>query len=193
MRSQFNIPDDAIVLGYVSRITENKGWRLFLDVIEILRADGRSIFGLIAGAGDEDHLRIELERRKLTNAVLFIGPRPRSTLPLIFSAMNVFMFTSRIDRTDTLGLVAVEALSCGVPVVALDTELTREYISAGNNGIFATTWTANAFAAATDQAISTFSKSEDERRLISQSAANYTSSRVAIELDELFKRTIDVI
>ena len=46
---------------------------------------------------------------------LFLGERGRDELAAIYSAADVFVFPS---RTDTFGLVMLEALSCGVPVAA---------------------------------------------------------------------------
>ncbi len=46
---------------------------------------------------------------------VFLGERHRDELAAIYSAADVFVFPS---RTDTFGLVMLEALSCGVPVAA---------------------------------------------------------------------------
>jgi glycosyltransferase involved in cell wall biosynthesis len=58
-------------------------------------------------------MRAELMQR-FPDAV-FLGERHRDELAAIYSAADVFVFPS---RTDTFGLVLLEALSCGVPVAA---------------------------------------------------------------------------
>ncbi|MFN3349274.1 glycosyltransferase family 4 protein [Pseudorhodoplanes sp.] len=58
-------------------------------------------------------MRTELMQR-FPQAV-FLGERHRDELAAIYSAADVFVFPS---RTDTFGLVMLEALSCGVPVAA---------------------------------------------------------------------------
>ncbi len=45
--------------------------------------------------------------------VVFLGEKHRDELAAIYSAADVFVFPS---RTDTFGLVMLEALACGVPV-----------------------------------------------------------------------------
>ena len=47
--------------------------------------------------------------------MLFLGPRHGAELASIYAAADVFVFPS---RTDTFGLVNIEALACGVPVAA---------------------------------------------------------------------------
>ncbi|MGD9921652.1 MAG: glycosyltransferase family 4 protein [Pseudorhodoplanes sp.] len=58
-------------------------------------------------------MRSELMQR-FPQAV-FLGERQRDELAAIYSAADVFVFPS---RTDTFGLVMLEALSCGIPVAA---------------------------------------------------------------------------
>lgn len=58
-------------------------------------------------------MRTELMQR-FPQAV-FLGEKHRDELAAIYSAADVFVFPS---RTDTFGLVLLEALSCGVPVAA---------------------------------------------------------------------------
>ncbi len=58
-------------------------------------------------------MRAELEQR--FPGVVFLGEKQRDELAAIYSAADVFVFPS---RTDTFGLVMLEALACGVPVAA---------------------------------------------------------------------------
>jgi glycosyltransferase involved in cell wall biosynthesis len=56
---------------------------------------------------------------------VFLGARARDELPAIYAAADVFVFPS---RTDTFGLVMLEALACGVPVAAFPVQGPREVI-----------------------------------------------------------------
>ncbi|MBT8471062.1 MAG: glycosyltransferase family 1 protein [Marinicaulis sp.] len=91
------------VFLYVGRLAVEKSIEDFLE----LDLPGTKI---IVGEGPQ---RQELEE-KYKDAV-FVGPRYGDELTAYYQASDVFVFPS---RTDTFGLVNVEALACGVPVAA---------------------------------------------------------------------------
>jgi len=88
---------------YVGRLAVEKSIEEFVE----LDLPGTK---LIVGDGPQ---REELEE-KYKNAV-FVGPKYGDELTKYYQASDVFVFPS---RTDTFGLVNVEALACGVPVAA---------------------------------------------------------------------------
>jgi glycosyltransferase involved in cell wall biosynthesis len=67
--------------------------------------------------------RISLEARY--PAVQFVGPKSGEDLVRHYSASDVFVFPS---RTDTFGLVILEALACGVPVAAFPVQGPRDVL-----------------------------------------------------------------
>jgi glycosyltransferase involved in cell wall biosynthesis len=75
-------------------------------------------------------MRPELTRR-FPDAV-FLGARGRDELPAIYAAADVFVFPS---RTDTFGLVLLEALACGVPVAAFPVQGPRDVIAGAQVGV----------------------------------------------------------
>jgi glycosyltransferase involved in cell wall biosynthesis len=64
--------------------------------------------------------------------VVFLGERQRDELAAIYSAADVFVFPS---RTDTFGLVMLEALACGVPVAAYPVAGPRDVIGDAPVGV----------------------------------------------------------
>lgn len=75
-------------------------------------------------------MKAELMRR-FPEAV-FLGALPREALPSIYAAADVFVFPS---RTDTFGLVLLEALACGVPVAAFPVQGPRDVIGDAAVGV----------------------------------------------------------
>ncbi|GAC1496532.1 MAG: hypothetical protein NVS1B2_17090 [Vulcanimicrobiaceae bacterium] len=57
--------------------------------------------------------------------VRFVGEYPRSELPDVYASADAFLFTS---RSETQGLVLVEALATGVPIVAVETPQTADVL-----------------------------------------------------------------
>ncbi len=105
-------PDRATTLPYpgpiflsVGRLAVEKNLTAFLD----LDLPGTK---LIVGDGPE---RNWLERRYAGERTIFLGPRQGAELASLFASADVFVFPS---RTDTFGLVVLEALAAGTPVAA---------------------------------------------------------------------------
>jgi len=97
------LPFERPVWLYVGRVAIEKNIEAFLS----LDLPGTK---LVIGDGPE---RAALER-KYPNA-RFLGSRVGEDLVRHYAASDVFVFPS---RTDTFGLVVLEALACGVPVAA---------------------------------------------------------------------------
>lgn len=104
---------------YVGRVSVEKNLGAFLD----LNLEGTK---LIVGDGP---LREELER-KYKDAV-FVGAKFGEDLARHYSASDVFVFPS---KTDTFGLVNVEALACGTPVAALPVVGPKDILEGSNVG-----------------------------------------------------------
>ena len=75
-------------------------------------------------------MREELERKYPD--VRFLGAKPHEALPAYYSCADVFVFPS---RTDTFGLVLIEAMACGVPVAAYPVEGPIDVVAHGKSGI----------------------------------------------------------
>jgi glycosyltransferase involved in cell wall biosynthesis len=100
-------PEDWGVPGpifiYVGRVAVEKNIEGFLD----LDLPGSKV--VVGGGPQLDDLRRRYPR------VLFTGPRHGEALARAYASADVFVFPS---RTDTFGLVILEALACGTPVAA---------------------------------------------------------------------------
>ena len=88
------------------------------DAVEVARAERPDLLLVIAGEGPAlVQLRRCVADRGLQENVLFIGYLDRSSeLPACYAAADAFVFAS---RTETQGLVLLEAMAAGLPVVAL--------------------------------------------------------------------------
>jgi D-inositol-3-phosphate glycosyltransferase len=110
------------VLLWVGRIAPIKGLDTLLDAIARLRAAGTALSLLIVGGeadeprnGHEAALRERIERLGLGTAVRFVGPLPQDVLPTYYVAADVTVLPSYYE---SFGMVALEAMACGSPVIA---------------------------------------------------------------------------
>ncbi|GGC05284.1 glycosyl transferase [Oxalicibacterium flavum] len=105
---------------YVGRLAVEKNVQAFLDI---------DLPGSKWVIGDGP-LRDELERRY--PKVRFLGSKPHDALPAYYNCADVFVFPS---RTDTFGLVMIEAMACGVPVAAYPVEGPIDVVADGRSGV----------------------------------------------------------
>ncbi len=129
-RARYSIAPDRPVISYVGRVAFEKNLDFLLHVTDTLRHDFPDLLFVIAGEGPA---RASLERavaqRGLTDNVRFVGYLDRKTgLPGCYCAADVFVFAS---KTETQGLVLLEAMALGVPVVGLAEMGTKDVLQEG--------------------------------------------------------------
>ncbi len=117
-RAKYGIDEQRPVALYVGRVAHEKNIGFLLDVAEQMRETLPDMLLLIAGDGPAlPELRYSVGDRGLADSVQFIGYLDRAAeLPACYAAADVFTFAS---RTETQGLVLLEAMATGLPVVAL--------------------------------------------------------------------------
>ena len=105
---------------YVGRVAVEKNIEAFLK----LDLPGTK---WVIGDGPQ---REELEHRY--PQVRFLGAKGHDELPAYYNCADVFVFPS---RTDTFGLVLIEAMACGVPVAAYPVEGPMDVVANGRSGV----------------------------------------------------------
>ncbi|TXT47492.1 MAG: glycosyltransferase [Spirochaetes bacterium] len=125
--------EGAHLLLYVGRIGKEKNIDLLVRALPRVFAKDPKARLLIVGEGPyREELSQFLASQPLAEKVAWMDYQPRSRLPAIYSAADLFTFPS---KTETQGLVTIEALLCGTPVVGVDEMGTGE-ILAGDVGGF---------------------------------------------------------
>jgi glycosyltransferase involved in cell wall biosynthesis len=134
---RYDLPDGPLV-GYTGRHGHEK------RLGDILAANaGLDVTVVFAGDGPA---RPELERRAAAREdVHFLGFLDRESLPAFYTALDAFAFPSPVE---TQGLVALEAIACGTPVVAADEGALTETITDGETGRHFSSGDIDAFRAA---------------------------------------------
>ena len=126
---------DIFVIGFVSNFIEKKGWKIWLNAIEILiKENSISNFSLrLVGDGpDKNEIIDKLDKLNISYTLKSNLSQPE--LAKEYNLFDVFVFpTYRVD--ESLGLVGLEAMSCGVPVIASNIGGPKGYIVSGENGL----------------------------------------------------------
>jgi D-inositol-3-phosphate glycosyltransferase len=137
-RQSLGLKDEKILL-FVGRIDPLKGIGQLLKTVPLL--ENRENIRLIVIGGDENS-RAEVEELKKSAGKLGIGDRvtfqgliKQDRLPLYYSAADVCVVPSYYE---SFGLVPLEALACGTPVVATDVGDLKNIIRQGETGCIVT-------------------------------------------------------
>jgi glycosyltransferase involved in cell wall biosynthesis len=125
---------NLFTIGYVSRIDRGKGWKTFLHAVEILKVN-YAIKALIVGGGEEqNHLFETIIQCGLNNYVEYKGSIEQTKLPDIYAQIDIFVFPTELK--ESLGLVGLEAMACGIPVIGSKIGGLTDYIIDKYNGFF---------------------------------------------------------
>ena len=129
-RARHGIAPERPVMAYVGRVAFEKNLDFLLRVTEATRHSLPDVLFVIAGEGPaRASLERAVARRGLADNVRFVGYLERKTeLPACYCAADVFVFSS---KTETQGLVLLEAMALGVPVVGLAEMGTRDVLKEG--------------------------------------------------------------
>ena len=133
VRARHDIRDGESVVLSVGRMVGHKGTE---NLIEAARSVAYAKFLLVGGGPELDDLRRLASRLGVADRVTFTGEVSRDDLPAYFAACDVFVLPS-VSRLEAFGIVALEAMASGKPVVVSDIPGVREVITEGKEGLLA--------------------------------------------------------
>jgi glycosyltransferase involved in cell wall biosynthesis len=115
-RDDVGIPDDRLVVGAVGRLDTWKGIEVLLDAVPMLDGHSKDVLVVVAGPAvrGKERYATALEERARRLGVGWLGPV--DDVPSLMADLDVFVMPS--TEPEPFGIVMVEALASGVPVVA---------------------------------------------------------------------------
>lgn len=133
VRKELGLDKKKFTVGFISRLYKEKGWKTFVNAIEKLKEYSDQMQFLVVGSGpDEDQLSKLIEDKQLGGMVYRFPAQPQERLADFYNILDIFAFPTA--AAESLGLVAIEAMGCGVPVIASDFAAPKYYIKDGFNG-----------------------------------------------------------
>lgn len=141
-RQELGVPMDCFLMLSVGELNKNKNHQIIIRAMAQL--GNSNIHYAIAGVGDQkEHLHRLAETLGVSKQVHLLGYR--TDVVQLCKVANVFCFPS---IREGLGLAAIEAMACGLPVIAADNRGTRSFISNHKNGFLCDAGCADQFAQA---------------------------------------------
>jgi len=161
-RREIGVPDDAFLLLSVGELNENKNHRVIIQALAELH--NPNVHYAIAGVGNQKEPLLALANELgVSEQIHLLGYR--KDISELNHASDVFCFPS---QREGLGLAAIEAMACGLPVVAAKNRGTVEFVMRDENGFLCDFRDAEGFA----KAISRIIADSDLRASLSLCAVN---------------------
>ena len=144
---------DYPVLLFVGRIQALKGLDVAIGALALIKSQEARLVVVGGLSGDEGtqtykDLKRRIENDGLDDRVIFVEPQPHQALPTYYRAADVCLVPS---RSESFGLVALEAAACGIAVVASNVGGLIDNVTDGITGILVNERDPALFAAAVDQ------------------------------------------
>jgi 1,2-diacylglycerol 3-alpha-glucosyltransferase len=132
VRKRFGVGDGDCLFLYVGRIAREKNLTMLLRAFrDVLRRHPSSRLVLVGGGPALTETKGFARELGVSEALEFVGMLPRDQIDPIYSAADVFVFPS---TTETQGIAICEALSAGLPVVAVVAGGIPENVQPGVDG-----------------------------------------------------------
>ncbi|MGM5488841.1 MAG: glycosyltransferase [Nanobdellota archaeon] len=181
IREKYHLPKRTKILFHAGRLTKEKNlYFLVKSIIQILKEE-RDAICFIAGKGSEKEALMKLvQEHNLSHRIIFTGNLERKKLTRYYAGAELFLFAS---KSETQGLVLMEAMAGATPVIAIEGPAIDECIIHGKNG-FITKENIHDFKNKTLEAL----KHENLRRM-SRNAREFAE---AYSIDTMGKRLLGI-
>lgn len=126
-RRKYNLKENEVVIGFLGRLVYEKGLEYLIKAVPLVLKKMPNARFIIAGEGEEiaggrkHSVKEDLMElsSQFKDRVLFPGFLPKESLEEFYSTCGVLVLPS-IAPLESFGMVQVEAMLCGTPVVAVD-------------------------------------------------------------------------
>lgn len=187
-RADLAVPVDAEMVLYVGRFAPLKGLTRLLAAVALLRPQHPRLQLMLVG-GDGPHsaghqaLIAEIDRLGLQHTVRFMGRVRQQALPPFYNAADMLALPSYYE---SFGLVVLEALACGTPVVATPVGAAENLVKPGVNGALVGGEQAADLADAMDALLTEPRRTKGMAERIRTTVAGYEWSRIADDMAALY-------
>lgn len=184
-RAELGIPEGAPVLGFASRLAEQKGLTYLLQALPAVLSKYPDLRLLVAGTGElEAPLREEARERGVAESIDFLGVR--LDIPRLLKVFDLHVLPSLWEG---LPMIILESMAAGCPTVATRVGGVATAIDDGRNGRLVESRDPDALAAA----IIAMLDDPDRRRAMGEAAratfrAGFTADAMARSYEHLYER-----
>lgn len=130
LRRELGLTDEHFLLFSVQRLAPVKRVDLLIRAMAEVVKQNRHVALVIGGKGEKEHqLRLLTNELNLSDNVKFAGYIDSDRLPEYFASSDAFAFHSMVE---TFGIVFVQAMASGLPIIAANTSSVPDVLTADN-------------------------------------------------------------
>lgn len=142
LRKKLNINNEDFILIYPAELNSNKNQKVLIEAIEILSEKYSNIKLILLGTGDNEKIYKNMAiNKKIEDKIIFTG-----FVHNVSEYLNASDILVASSKREGLPLNLIEAMACGLPVIASKNRGHDELIKNNYNGLLLDTITSNNFA-----------------------------------------------
>lgn len=132
-KKMLHLPENKKIILNVSNLIETKGHKYLIDAIYNVTKHRKDVLCIIIGKGSmKDKLESQINKLRLNDYVLLLGWKPDNDLPIFMNACDLFVLPS---LNESFGIVQIEAMGCGKPVISTKNGGSENLITSSNFGL----------------------------------------------------------
>jgi phosphatidylinositol alpha-mannosyltransferase len=176
-------------LLFVNRLDPRKGFRVMVEAFRSIAAERKDVILVVAGDGAERDAVRRLPGGTRSRVVM-LGNVPHDRLPPYHAAAEVFCAPS--TGRESFGIVLVEAMAAGLPVVASDIPGYREVVRDSIDGLLVPPRDPGALARAIGRVLDEPDLAKRRGEAGRERAARYSWDNVAGEIEEIYREVTQI-
>ena len=178
--------DDKVIIS-IGRLAPEKNWETLLRAAAQVYGQHPNIRLVLIGDGpDKQTLELLAAELGITERVTFTGQVPFDEVPAYLKAADIFSFAS---VTETQGLVTIEAMAAGLPIVAVDGSGTHDIVDHGKEG-FLVENDPNALASAINEILCNPQQMKQFSANVLKKAKTFDTNRLGKQMIKVYEQAI---
>lgn len=186
LRAELGLQDAEILL-FLGRIAEEKNLTFLLKAFKEIYFERPSVRLLMVGKGPNlNNLKRVARELGISDDVIFLGAVPHEKVPIYFKVADLFVFPS---ETETQGLVLIEAMAAGTPVVSVKSTGSQDVLAEGGGVLVPTK--VEAFKQAVLELLSNPDYREKMAEKAQEIASSYTIEAATTKMEKVYEEAVD--
>ena len=183
-REKLNLPQDRKIILTIGNLVEIKGHKYLIEAMKEIVKKRRNILCLVIGSGNlKKMLENQIEELKLKEFVKLLGGKPHNEISIWMNACDLFVLPS---LNESFGVVQIEAMACGKPVVATKNGGSEEIITSKDYGLLCEPANPEDLA---EKILIGLDKKWDRNKILNYSK-KFMWSEIAKEIIDVYKRVL---
>ena len=189
-REKLSIPKDKYILLYMGHLAPYKGPHILIKALDEVVKHTRDVIVIFAGGGKmKNELKKLAQKVGVANNVRFEGFVKESLKPFYYKSADIFILPS-INLLEMFGIVNLEAMVCGLPVISSKLGGIPEIVKNGKNGLLVPPSNVDALSNATVYLLENENLRRRMGKLGAKIASEYSWNRIAERMEKIYKEVL---